>query len=67
MALYWEYAEDIADALVEAYPDEDPLEVSFPTLHRMICDLADFADEPSRSSEEKLTAIQTAWAAQVKR
>ncbi len=66
MPLYWEDAEDIADALLVAYPEQDPMDLSFPTLHRMICELADFADEPSRASEGKLEAIQMAWVAQVK-
>ncbi len=66
MPLYWEDAEDIADALLQTHPEQDPLDVSFPTLHRMVCDLADFADEPSRSSEGKLEAIQQAWYVQVK-
>ncbi len=66
MALYWEDAEDIAEALLEAHPAQDPLDVSFATLHRMICELADFADEPSRSSEGKLEAIQQAWCAQIR-
>lgn len=66
MPLYWEDAEDIAEALLQTHPDQDPRDVSFATLHRMICDLADFADEPSRSSEGKLAAIQMAWCAQLK-
>ncbi len=66
MPLYWEDAEDIADALLAAYPEQDPMDLSFPTLHRMICELADFADEPSRASEGKLEAIQMAWYTQVK-
>ncbi len=66
MPLYWEDAEDIADALLGAHPGQDPMDLDFPTLHRMICELADFADEPSRASEGKLEAIQMAWYAQVK-
>ena len=31
MPLYWEDAEDIADALLEAHPDEDPSELALPT------------------------------------
>ena len=65
MPLYWEDAEDIAEALLEAHPQQDPTEVCFPTLHRMICELPDFADEPRRSSEGKLEAIRLAWHAQV--
>ena len=67
MPLYWEDAEDIADALLEAYPDQDPMDLSFPTLLRMICDLADFSDDAERSSEGRLEAIQMAWYQQVKK
>lgn len=66
MPLYWEDAEDIADALLGAHPEQDPLDLTFPTLHRLICDLPDFADDPERSTEDKLEAIQMAWCEQVK-
>lgn len=61
MPLYWEDAEDIADALLVVHPAQDPADLAFPTLDRMICDLADFADDPIRSSDKKLEAILTAW------
>lgn len=66
MALAWDDAEEIAEALLEAYPDLDPLELSFPRLHKMICDLPGFADDPEASTEGKLEAIQMAWYEQVK-
>jgi FeS assembly protein IscX len=61
MALRWDDAEDIGEALAEAHPDVDPLTVRFTDLHRWICALPDFADEPSASSEGKLERIQMAW------
>jgi FeS assembly protein IscX len=62
----WDEPEDIADALLEAYPDRDPLELSFPTLHKIVCGLKDFGDDPGKSSEGKLEAIQMAWYEMVK-
>jgi FeS assembly protein IscX len=61
MALLWDDAEDIGEALAEAHPDVDPLTVRFTDLHRWVCALSDFADEPSASSEGKLERIQMAW------
>lgn len=61
MKLYWTDAEDVAERLFEARPDQDPLSVRFTALHRWITELADFADDPKESSEGKLEAIQMAW------
>jgi FeS assembly protein IscX len=61
MALKWTDAEDIGIALVEKYPDQDPLAVRFTDLHRWVTELPDFADDPKASSEGKLEAIQMAW------
>lgn len=61
MALRWDDAEDIGEALAEAHPDVDPLTVRFTDLHKWVCALPDFADEPSASSEGKLERIQMAW------
>jgi FeS assembly protein IscX len=57
----WDDAEDIALALREKYPDQDPLRVRFTDLHRWITELEGFDDDPSASSEGKLEAIQMAW------
>lgn len=59
--LKWTDAEDIALALLEKFPDIDPLTVRFTDLHRWVCELEDFGDEPKSSSEGKLEAIQMAW------
>ena len=59
--LMWDDAEGIALALVEEFPDLDPLTVRFTDLHRWVTELADFRDDPKASSEGKLEAIQMAW------
>jgi FeS assembly protein IscX len=60
-SLTWSSFEDIAIALSEKYPDVDPLTVRFTDLHKWIVSLPDFKDDPSRSNEAKLEAIQMAW------
>ena len=60
-SLTWSSFEDIAIALSEKYPDVDPLTVRFTDLHKWIVDLPDFKDDPARSNESKLEAIQLAW------
>ncbi|MBL8149707.1 MAG: Fe-S cluster assembly protein IscX [Blastocatellia bacterium] len=57
----WTEVEDIALALVEKYPDVDPLTVRFTDLHRWVTELEDFSDDPKNSNEKKLEAIQMAW------
>lgn len=57
----WNDVDDIAAALLEAHPDTDPLSVRFTDLHRMVTSLEDFADDPQKSNEARLEAIQMAW------
>ena len=64
MTLRWDDAEDIAEELAEAHPDVDPLTVRFTDLHRWVCGLPGFGDDPKASSEGKLERIQMAWVAQ---
>ena len=59
--LTWDHTEDIALALHEAHPDADPLKVRFTDLHQWITELEDFGDDPKKSTEGKLEAIQMAW------
>jgi FeS assembly protein IscX len=61
MRLTWDDADDIAEQLLEHHPDVDPLGVRFTDLHRWICELPDFDDDPKASSEGKLERIQMAW------
>jgi FeS assembly protein IscX len=64
MQLTWEDAEDIAERLVEVHPDIDPLTVRFTDLHRWVCALPGFSDDPKASTEGKLERIQIAWVEQ---
>lgn len=60
-ALKWEDAEDIALELMETHPGVDPLTVRFTDLHKWVTALPEFADDPAKSNEGKLEAIQMAW------
>ena len=57
----WTDSEDIGIALVEKYPDLDPLTVRFTDLRAKVMDLDGFDDDPKSSNEPKLEAIQMAW------
>ena len=57
----WTDTRDIAIALVEAHPDVDPLTVRFTDLHRWVLSLPGFADDPQKSGEKILEAIQMTW------
>jgi FeS assembly protein IscX len=59
--LTWDHTEDLALALYEEHPGVDPLTVRFTDLHKWVTDLADFGDDPKKSTEGKLEAIQMAW------
>ena len=57
----WTDTREIAIALADAHPDIDPLKVRFTDLHAWVQTLPGFADDPSRSGEKILEAIQMAW------
>ena len=59
--MHWTDTREIAIALAEAHPDIDPLTVRFTDLHQWVCALPGFADDPNRSGEKILEAIQMAW------
>jgi FeS assembly protein IscX len=59
--LTWDDAEDIAILLSEAHPEVNPLEIRFTDLHQYVIKLHDFKDDPKKSNEGKLEAIQMAW------
>jgi FeS assembly protein IscX len=63
--LTWDDSEDIGILLSEKHPSLDPLEVRFTDLHRYVIELADFKDDPKKSNEGKLEAIQMAWHSEV--
>jgi FeS assembly protein IscX len=57
----WTDTRDIAIALAEKLPDVDPATVRFTDLRRWVLELADFDDDPDRSGEKILEAIQATW------
>jgi FeS assembly protein IscX len=59
--LTWESTEDIGILLSAKHPDIDPLSVRFTDLHRYVTELPEFKDDPQKSNEAKLEAIQMAW------
>ena len=61
MKIKWTDVAEIAIALAEAHPDVDPRGVRFVDLHNWVVDLPDFDDDPKRSGEKILEAIQMAW------
>jgi FeS assembly protein IscX len=57
----WTDTLDIAIALDEAHPDVDPTALRFTDLRRWVMALPAFDDDPARSGEKILEAIQQAW------
>ena len=57
----WTDTLDIAIALEEHHPDVDPKFIRFTDLHRWVMALPEFNDDPNRSGEKILEAIQAAW------
>lgn len=66
MGLTWNDAEDIAIELHEKFPDVDPLKVRFTDLHKWVTELDGFEDDPKKSNEGTMEAIQMAWLAEYK-
>ena len=63
-ALKWTDVQEIAIGLAEKHPGVDPKTVRFTDLHNWVLELEDFADDPKRSGERILEAIQQAWIAE---
>ncbi len=59
--ILWTDAEEIGIQLSEKFPDVDPLAVRFTDLHKYVTELVGFADDPTKSNESRLEAIQMAW------
>ena len=59
--LRWTDVHDIAIELEEAHPETDNVNLRFTDLHRWVTALTDFEDDPGRSNEKILEAIQAAW------
>jgi len=61
MTLKWTDSLDIAIELSEKYPDLDPKYIRYTDLHKWICELESFEDNPENSNEKILEAIQMNW------
>ncbi len=61
----WTDVYDIAVELADNYPDVNPQYVNFVDLHKWVCLLEEFDDDPNRSGEKVLEAIQAAWLAEL--
>lgn len=61
MKFGWSDAEDIGIALSEKLPEQDPTYIRYTDLHKWVTELEDFEDDPAKSNEAKLEAIQMAW------
>ncbi|MDR2710970.1 MAG: Fe-S cluster assembly protein IscX [Burkholderiales bacterium] len=59
--LTWQDTYDIAEALADAHEEIDPRTIRYTDLHRWICELPNFGDDPDASNERILEAIQLAW------
>ena len=61
MKFGWSDAEDIGISLCAKFPEMDPAHVRYTDMHKWIIELEDFEDDPAKSNEAKLEAIQMAW------
>ena len=57
----WIDTREIAIALAEAHPEADPARVNFVDLRNWVLQLDGFDDDPKRSGEKILEAIQAMW------
>ena len=59
--LDWLDVLDIAIELSDKFSEIDPQWISFPDLHKKICELENFVGDPNKSNEKILEAIQMHW------
>ncbi|MBN9412477.1 MAG: Fe-S cluster assembly protein IscX [Candidatus Paracaedimonas acanthamoebae] len=59
--LKWTDVREIAIALEEHHPDVDILHIRFTELWKWVQELPGFEDDPQRSNERILEAIQMTW------
>lgn len=60
----WTDTQQIAEELYDKFPEIDPGTIRFTDLHRWVMELEGFEDDPNRSGERILEAIQAAWIAE---
>ena len=61
MTLAWTDAEAIARALLERFPDKDPLTIRFPDLERWVVEVPGFTGTTAAATPRLLEAIQERW------
>ena len=61
MTLKWIDSQELALALIETFPDQDPQKVRFTDLREWVMSLDDFDDDPNHCSERILEAVQQCW------
>ena len=59
--LDWLDVFEIAIELNDKFPEIDPQWISFPDLHKKVCNLDNFEGDPDKSNEKILEAIQMHW------
>lgn len=59
--LHWTDVHEIVIALEARHPRVDVANLRFVDLHRFVVELPGFADDPLRSNEKLLEALQMAW------
>ena len=57
----WTDSREIAIALADKFPERDPKTVNFVDLRNWVLALDGFDDDPKRSGEKILEAIQSSW------
>lgn len=61
MPLLWTDTRAIVEELEDRYPEKEILQLRFTELHKMVRELPDFSDDPQKSNEKILEAIQMMW------
>ena len=57
----WTDTLDVALALIDAHPDQDPTKINFVDLMQWVMALPEFDDQAGRCGEKILEAIQQTW------
>mgnify|MGYP001256176896 CR=1 FL=1 len=59
--MLWTDIYDIVDELIEKHSEIDPEKILFVDLRNLVLSLESFSDDPNKSNEKILEAIQSTW------
>ena len=59
--MLWVDVHEIAIELAEKHPDVDPTYIIFTDLRKLVLDLDGFDDDPEKTNEKILEAVQMLW------